>query len=248
MQTETNSHIDNMIEELGIGVQPEENTETPNETQIESENTTDFVQEQQVSNDTEEVSQEETEPKEINELRKQIEVLEKRVTDKDDYINKLREESKAKEESKSDDSVEDTEDDFWDDPVGKFQALEKKFQLQQMQIQETVYANTVDDYWKTVTPDNIKEAAALDSEFAEKFQSSTEPYKVAYEHLTNRNQAKAKESESLREQIRREVMEELKQNSSRKETVPSTTKLGGKPDGLNKDIPDDGFASVFGTY
>lgn len=240
------------IEELGIGEPSVENTESQEQevNQEQSENT-DFVQEQESGTETDNNTQENTESSELGELRKMIEGMEKRIADKDEYIEKLRAESKKQsEEAIEDNGVEDSEDDFWDDPVGKYKELQRTMQIQQMQIQETIYANTVEGYWDTVNFKDIKTAAESDSEFAKEINSSKEPYKVAYEYLTAKKQSIVKDQESLREKIRNEerqkILEEMKKGNN-KETIPSINKVGSNSGSSNKSIDEDGFASYFGT-
>jgi len=236
------------IDELGIG-EPTETTETqkePNETSGDARN---FVQESG-EQPSENNAQEDTEHNEYGDLQKQIEGLEKRLADKDDYINELRELSKAKEADGQKDGVEevDDEDEFWENPVERYKELQNQLKIQQMQIQETIYANTVDGYWETVNQDALKEAVATDTEFAEKFNKSSEPYKTAYEYLTAKKQAKVQSEQSLREQIKQELLKEMNIKSA-KETVPSTTSMtSSKSGGSKRDASEDGFASVFGDY
>ena len=233
------------IDELGMGEPTtEENTESL-ETKEENQDSPekDFVQDSEEQT-SENETQEDTEPNELDELRKQIEGLEKRVADKDDYINQLREQSKKQEEEGSKEEVVDDEDEFWEDPVAKYKELQKTIQLQQMQIQETVYANTVEDYWKTVNPDALKEAVATDTKFAQEFNGSKEPYKTAYEYLSAKKAQKVQSEQSLREQIRKELLAEMGKDKPKKETVPS---ISTGSSGTKSNIPEDGFASVFGN-
>ena len=235
------------IEELGIGEPSVESTESHEEKETNDSPEEDFVQEPETDSDTNE-TQENTESNELDELRKMIEGMEKRIADKDDYIEKLRNESKQEATKEVDeDKGVDEEDDFWEDPVKKYKELQKTIQIQQMQIQETIYANTVDGYWETVNQDALKEAVATDTEFAEKFNKSSEPYKTAYEYLTAKKQAKVQSEQSLREQIKQELLKEMNIKSA-KETVPSTTSMTSKSGGSKRDVSEDGFASVFGDY
>lgn len=234
------------IDELGMG-EPTEATETSETTQEENSPNEDFVQEpteQTVA--TEKEVQEDTEPDELGEIRKQMEVMQKRIDDKDKYIQELREKSMQQEEAGSDEEEGvDEEDDFWEDPVGKYKSLQQQMQIQQMQIQETIYANTVDNYWKTVNQDALKEAVATDTEFAQKFNTSNEPYKVAYEYLVAKQENKSKSENQLREQIRKELLAEMK--TTNKETVPNVARMSGKSDGsASKNLEEDGFMAIYG--
>ena len=231
------------IKELGI------DSAKPTENDGEVNNQENFVQDS-ITEESKDTKQD-TAPDISGELKKQIEGLEKRIADKDEYINLLREQSKAQEEAKSEDSGADTSIDFWDDPESIVKNMQETIRIQQMQIQETVYANTVENYWKTVNPDALKSAVATDADFAKKFNSSNEPYRVAYEYLSNKNKVAEEQNLSLREQIKAELMKEMgiDKDKPKKEGVPAMGKMGGNSNNPNMrtDVPDDGFAAVFGT-
>jgi len=231
--------VNDYINELGIGSVDT----TPSD--VEANNTEDFVQ-VSTTEETKEDTKLDTEPNISDELKKQIEGLEKRISDKDEYINLLREQSKANEvvESKTEDV--DTDSDFWDDPEAVVRNLKETMRIQQMQIQETVYANTVPDYWKTVNPEALKSAVATDTEFANTFNRSNEPYKVAYEYLVKKTETAKANEMTLREQIKAELLKEMGMDKPKKEAPPSMGSMGGSS-GKRTDIPDDGFAAVFGN-
>jgi hypothetical protein len=238
------------IEELGMS-EPisSENTESPEQENTPSSPEEDFVQEPtEQTVDTKEETQEDTEPNELDDKEKAI--MQKRIDDKEAFIQKqqaeidrLRAESKEREESLSKEEVVDEEDEFWEDPVAKYKELQRTVQLQQMQIQETVYANTVEDYWKTVNPDALKEAVATDTKFAEEFNGSKEPYKTAYEYLSAKKTQKVQSETALREQIRKELLAEMGKDKPKKETVPS---IQAGSSGTKNTAPEDGFSAVFG--
>lgn len=238
------------IEELGIGESQAVETEATEEVNAEEQSEdTDFVQEQE-DTPTEEAKSDTEQNSEIDALRKQIEGMEKRIADKDEFIQELRNKSKEPEQQEVD-TTED-EEGFWDNPEGKIAKLEEMLQkqeqtmrVQQLQIQEGYYAQTVENYWETVNQDALKEAVATDTEFAEAFNKSNEPYKTAYEYLKNKTKAKADKELSLREQIRKELLEEMGVKGS-KEVPPAINRNGGtSASGKTKD-PEDGFAAVFG--
>jgi hypothetical protein len=140
----SNGNLD-FIEELGIGQEPNAtDTEPKQEENIDQENDStneSFVQDSETDSDTNENTSEDTDPKasEMEELRKMVEGMEKRIADKDEYIEKLRQESQAKEtNNEAPEDVVDDEEDFWDNPVEKFNELKQTIQIQQMQIQETI--------------------------------------------------------------------------------------------------------------
>jgi hypothetical protein len=234
------------IQELGIGESQEVETEATEKINTEEEQSevTDFVQEQE-DTPTENTGVETEQPSEMEALRKQIDGMEKRIADKDKFIEELREASKQKEaeEQQFDTSVD--EEDFWDNPEATVKKLQDTIKIQQLQIQETIYANTVDDYWKTVNPEALKEAVATDTEFTKKFNSSNQPYKVAYEYLKGKADSKTKAETTLREQIKAELMAEMGIKKEKKE-VPPSINGGSKSSTTKNDAPADGFSSMFG--
>lgn len=257
MDTEENDNSGlDFINQLGIGEPKSEGTEptTEDNQTTEDVNAQDDLSdssEQTLEQETENTQSKDTEPdNEMDEIRKQMEVMQKRLDDKDDYINELREQSKQKQEEPQE--VEEVVEDFWDDPEAQFKKLKEEMsgqiQMQQLQLQEVHYANTVDDYWKVVNQDALKEAVATDAEFNKKFNESKEPYKVAYEHLTEKNKSKKQSEDSLREKIRKELMEELnvKPSSEKKSPPPNINKMGGSNGSQKKNVSEDGFASFFG--
>ena len=232
--------MSNYIEELGIGSVDA----TPSD--ADTDNTEDFVQ-VSTTEETKEDTKLDTEPNISEALKKQIEGLEKRISDKDEYINLLREQSKKQEASFNETEDVDTNDtDFWDDPEAVVRNLKETMRIQQMQIQETVYANTVPDYWSTVNPEALKSAVATDAEFANTFNRSNEPYKVAYEYLSKKTEAAKASEQSLREQIKAELLKEMGIDKPKKEAPPAMGKMGGNSGDKRTDVPDDGFAAVFG--
>ena len=237
------------IKELGIGVEPaaDNDTEvTALDNTNESENDLSLEQEGKTSQESKDESAGTEQNDLMDALKKQIEGMEKRITDKDDYINSLKEKSKADEVATEE---SDTEDDFWDNPEAKFKEMQETMRIQDMRIQETVFANTVEDYWKTVNPEKLQEAVATNNEFAQEFNSSREPYKTAYEYLTNKAKETSKSTTDLKEQIRQELMKEygLEKKKVSKEVPPSITNTGSSnTDTTKSNASEDGFASVFG--
>lgn len=185
----------------------------------------------------------------MTELDEKIALLEKRIADKDKYINELREMSKQREQEEQkvdiNESANEEESSFWDDPEKIVSNLQETIRVQQLQIQETVYANTVKDYWQTVNPDALKEAVATDAEFAKDFNTSAEPYKTAYEYLTKKGTEKKASEDALREQIRKELLEEMGKKEVKE--VPPTIGSGGSNSTPKSKAPSDGFSAVFNT-
>ena len=229
------------IKELGI-----DSSEATPVTEVLENNPEDFVQDSNTEESGVKEADGNTEPDISLELKKQIEGLEKRIGDKDDYINKLRDESKALEESNSTEEVNDTTDDFWDDPEQKFKDMQETMRVQAMQIAETQYANSVDDYWKTVNQDALQKAVATDTEFQAEFNKSNDPYRVAYEYLSKQTKDSVAKDVSLRESIRQEILKEMgvDKDKPKQEGVPNMGSLGGS-NGSKSEAVSDGFASVF---
>ena len=227
------------IQELGIG------SDDATQSDAETNDTGDIVQDS--STEESEVSTGgNTEPDISVELRKQIEGLEKRISDKDEYINTLREQSKAREEDSYGDN-EDTDqvDDFWENPEKVIQDMKETMRIQQMQIVEAQYANTVENYWKTVNQKDLQEAVALDPEFSKQFNDSNEPFRVAYEYLSKKTSSKAEERSALEQSIRDKILKEMGLDKPKKDGMPNMGKMGGSA-GTKADANEDGFAAVFG--
>lgn len=238
------------IDELGIS-----EDQAINDTEVEA-NDTEEIQEdlnsdsEDSSSDKDTKSDTEADSDLLRSLQKQIEGMEKRIADKDAYINELREASKQKEAEKQQvDTNEDEEDDFWDNPEEKYKSLKEQMRIQQMQIQETIYANTVENYWKTVNPEALRSAVATDPEFADKFNKSREPYRVAYEYLIEKTKSTSKAQEdAINAAVEARLKEMGVKPKEKKEVPPTINSSGGKSQTSSKaDAPDDGFAAVFGS-
>lgn len=241
------------MEELGIGQDlTDSNTEAEVNETVDVEKSDNDLSLEQDDNPTKDEVAKNTELSEMDNLKKQIEGMEKRIADKDDFISELRSKSKDVEEVKEEvDTIE--EEDFWDNPEAKYKQLQEqieenagKMRVQQLQIQEGYYAQTVDGYFKTVNSDLLKEAVSTDEVFAKEFNSSEEPYRVAYEYLTKKETIKTTEQTKLREEIRADLLKEMNVKESR-EVPPNIYKNGsGNSSSTNTDVPSDGFASIFG--
>ena len=242
------------IEELGIN-EPTEPTATDGDVNVNN----DLSSEHNKPNTDGDAnaSQGNTEPDEkLVSLKKQIEGLEKRLNDKDAYINELREASKQQQDNTNDGDT-GSDEDFWDNPEGKFDALQKKFDeqskqmhIQNLQVQEIHYANTVEKYWDVVSPDALRKAAAEDPSFADSFNNAEQPYKVAYEYLSKKNADKAKSDEEMKQQIIDEYLKEqgiTKPNVDTSKGAPSMSSIGSSSGQGSSQESDDGFSSVFGA-
>ena len=228
------------IQEMGI-----DSTDATPETEAEVNNQEDFVQDS-TTEESDSDAKLDTEPNVSVGLQKQIDGLEKRITDKDDYINLLREQSKAQEAEVNNEEV-DASTDFWDDPEKTVQDMRETMRIQQMQIQETVYANTVENYWKTVNPEALKNAVATDTDFTNEFNKSPEPFKVAYEYLSKKNTAETASKQTLRDEIKAELLKEMGIDKPKKSGVPNMGNMGGGSGTKTSSASSDGFSSVFGN-
>jgi len=240
MQEEQTSVVDTLMTDLGIGAEDTNNSEYNTE-----ESNKDFVQEpeEKPSDKTDDVHTEE--PNQMDSLQKQIDVMQKRIEDKDEYINLLKEKSKEKESSESD-TTETEEEDFWSNPEDTIKKMQDSMRVQDLRLNEAVFASTVKDYWKTVNQEALQEAVATDTEFNKSFNSSKEPYKTAYEYLINKTKADETSKKTLRESIKAELMAEMGIKKSNTEVPPNINNTGGSSSTTHSDIPEDGFMSVFG--
>ena len=244
------------IEELGIGVSQEGSiTETnSNNTEEPQEGLSLGSEEKTSDNKVADTESNDNIKSLVESLKSQINGMEKRIADKDAYINELREASKQKEVNQGqEDDTNSNDYDFWSNPEKTISNLKKELEeqkrvtrIQQLQTMEIHYANTVKDYWATVNQDSLKEAVLSDENFAKEFNNSKEPYKVAYEYLKNKAENKTKESNSLREQIRKEILAELNIKDN-KVDIPPNINNGGKSSSSVKTAPQDGFVAVFGS-
>ena len=228
------------VKEMGI-----DSTDTTPETEVEVNDTENFVQDS-TTEESESVANVDTVPDVSMELQKQIEGLEKRIADKDDYINLLREQGNHTEA----DAVEaesDTSTDFWDDPEKIVQDMRANQETQQRRIDEMLYARSVDDYWDTVTEEAFTQAMAADKAFVDEINSSSNVYDTAYKYFTKKKSTEEASVSTLREEIKAELLKEMGMDKPKKEGLPNIGKMGGSnPKHGESNANDDGFASVFG--
>jgi len=266
-QTEIPSHVDDLMNNLGIGSTEDATNDVSDDNA--SDGNTDENQDglnnsdnEPTNNDGEEVKADNNETgdkldtEKLKVMEEEMEVYRKRITDKDKYINELREESKKTEETKTVDTQDNSEveddEDFWSNPEKTVQDLRNELaqqketaRVQNLQMQEVHYANTVDDYWATVNGELLKEAVSVDTEFADKFNKSNEPYKVAYEYLKEQSKVKATKADAYKEQVRQEILKEM--NVKEKKEIPPNVNIGSKPSDTGSKADSDGFASIFGS-
>lgn len=228
------------IKELGISVEPEADTETATNN-IEEESDKDLSLEPEEKPSETEV-EENTELSDVSKIQeqmleqsKQMEIMQKRLNDSQDYIKTLKEPV-----------VED--EDFWDNPEGKFKNLQEEIKslrqeiLQKAEIDnattvEEAYAKTVDGYYDTVNLAKVEAAAKLSPEFANSMKETSNPYKTAYDYLKGQDT-------KLRDEIKAELLKEMNIKST-KEVPPNIGSNGSSNSSSNK-APADGFAQLFG--
>jgi len=248
--SENVSIVDTLMEDLGMNDNLEDsNTELSSD---QSDNTD--LNSEQDDNPTVEHKSELTNEKTVDTeqqsmlegLQKQIEGMEQRMEDKDKYIDELR--SKSKEtESEENDTEDVEEEDFWSNPEDTIKKLQDSMKMQDLRLNEAVFASTVNDYWKTVNPDALKEAVATDTDFLKEFNGSKEPYKTAYEYLINKTKTKETSASKLREEIKAELIKEMGIKKEHTEVPPSLNNSGSSSGSSSSNNADDGFMSVFGN-
>jgi len=246
------------IEELGIGENLDNNDTEVESNDQEEESQEDFVQEPE-EKPSDNIEADTEQPNELQSLvdsyKSQIDGMEKRIADKDEFINELRDASKQKEADKQQevDTEKTEDDDFWSNPEQTIKDLKLELKeqreatkIQQMQTHEIHYANTVDDYWKTVNQDTLKEAVSMDSEFATEFNKSNEPYKTAYEYLKQKNQTRVDSDKAMKDKIIQDYLKENGMEKKESKEVPPNVNVGGKSGSTSKKATSDGFAAMFG--
>lgn len=252
MTTQDNNPVANLMNDLGIGT--DESTQSMNDTSneenlsVNSDTPTNDGEKSETS-DTGNTENSNTEVKDdykakLDELVLELEKAQKRISDKDKYINELRN------SNKNESSKEENNDDFWSNPEGTVDTLKKELTNIRNELAETRYANTKQDYWDYVNSNDVQEALTTDAEFSSKLQEASNPYEFAYNYFKAKKESiKATESasiEALKAKLREELLEEMKAGP-KKETVPSIKNIGNSNSRFNDNI-DDGFSAVFGGY
>ena len=228
------------VKEMGI----DSTNATPTK-EAEVNNQEDFVQDSTTEESDSEANKD-TVPEVSNGFEKQVDGLEKRLADKDDYINSLREQIKKQDEPSSKEEVS-TDTDFWDDPEKTVHDMQLRQDTTDRLLQERAYADTVKDYFGTVTEDKFTTALAIDKDFANEVGKTGNVYKTAYEYFTKKNTEETAKGQSLRDEIRAELLKEMGVDKPKKEGVPNMGNMGGSNSkGNQTNASDDGFASVFG--
>ena len=247
---ETNSPVSDLMQ--GLGINPEEsnpvmeeesNSTTENElTDSEAATLEQDADQSEPQDETDTVEADTDTSSEMEQLKAELEKLNKRISDKDKYINELRQQ---KEQETVEETVSEDEDSFFDDPEGKFKDLVNQLRIANLRIDEQAYAAGKADYWDVVSADSIQDAFRKDATFMEEFNASNRPYEVAYNYLSEQKTAQTKSQQELRDSIRAEIMAELGADKPKRDVPPSINNVGKSPSGVSE-AHTDGFSAVFG--
>ena len=254
MSTQDSSPVATLMSDLGIG--SEESTpmeETSNNTDdnesIANDSDTSTLTDDNADKSNTETVEADTETLEdkINKIQAELEKANKRISDKDRYINELKQ-GKQEDKSKEVLTEEKEESTFWDDPEGNFKKMSEQLRIANLRIDEQAYASDKSDYWKVVNGESIQEAFKEDNDFMNEFQRSNKPYELAYEYLKSKTETKVQTEtrtrEQMKEELRKELLKEMGVKDNR-EAPPSINSLGSNSSS-KKPIVEDGFAAVFG--
>lgn len=256
MATQSNtSPVSDLMEGLGINPEATTNDVVDNDT---NENdlsdfdtaTNDDAEMSKASTDTDTPTGDTETGDEIGELKAmyekvmaELETANKRISDKDKYINELRQ-AKQNEQAQEQE-VQEEEDSFFDDPEGKFKEVLNQLRIANLRIDEQAYASSRKDYWDIVNAEAIQDGFKNNPTFMEEFNTSNKPYEVAYEFLSKQNKQKADSEKALRESIRQEILKEMGADKPKKDVPPSINNVGKSLSGVSE-AAVDGFSAVFG--
>ena len=250
--TQDSSPVATLMSDLGIGsdestpTEEESNNTNDNESIANDSDTSTLTDDNADKSNTETVEADtETLEEKITKIQADLEKANKRISDKDRYINELKQ---GKQEDKKDNVLEAEESTFWDDPEGNFKKMNEQLRIANLRIDEQAYASDKSDYWKVVNGESIQEAFKEDGTFMEEFQRSNKPYELAYEYLKSKTETKVQTEtrtrEQMKEELRKELLKEMGVKDNR-EAPPSINSLGSNSSS-KKPIVEDGFAAVFG--
>ena len=187
----------------------------------------------------------ETEAK-IAELQAELAKAEGRMSEKDRYINELRNQNSKKKDEPAEETKED--EGFWDDPEAVVSKTQQTVQQLQFELAETKFATKNPDYYDIVNVDAVNLAMAQDKDFADRFSETSDKIGTAYTYLKEKSLKQAEESQlsakELKEQMRAEILAELKVKP--KKEVPASVSGIGHSHSSKSDVPDDGFSAMFG--
>ena len=179
----------------------------------------------------------------IAKLQSELDKANGRMSEKDRYINELR---NQKPEVVPETESAEASGDFWDDPEAKYNEQQSKLDQLQFQLAEQNFARTKSDYFEVVNVDEVNKAIALDPEFASEFNSSENKFETAYTHLKKQTETQSTSEAALRAEIKAELEAEL--NIKPKKTIPKSVSNVGNTNSNKSEAPDDGFSAVFGSY
>ena len=253
--THDSSPVATLMSDLGIGSEEstptmEDNSNNSNESIANDSDTSTLNKDDSADKANAEIPEGNTETLEdkINKIQAELEKANKRISDKDRYINELKQ-GKQEEKEKEVLEVEQEETTFWDDPEGNFKKIAEQLRIANLRIDEQAYASDKPDYWKVVNGESIQEAFKDDTSFMNDFQRSNKPYELAYEYLKSRTETKVQTETRTREQMKEELRKELLKEmgvKNDKEVPPSINNIGSN-NSTRKNVIEDGFAAVFGS-
>ncbi len=252
------SPVVSLMEDLGIGSDDstpamEDDSKNPEDTNDVNDSDAPTPDEDGKAEEAEETdtAEADTEPSEdnITALKAELEKANKRISDKDKYINELRQATPEKVEKGDGETA--SEDDFWEDPEGNYKTLLSQLHMANLRIDENAYAMKNADYFDVVNAESIQDAFQTNPEFMEEFNTSARPYETAYTFLKANLETKElndkQQKDQLESQIRDKVLAELgiDKDTPKKQIPPNMRSLGSASTG-KKGGSDDGFTSVFG--
>lgn len=261
MSTQDKSPVTSLMEGLGIGT--EEATQTDVESQdkdltLDSDKPTQMDgdnSEPTVETDPSEESDDTVNTGELETLRAELEKANKRISDKDRYINELKQGKQQGEDATAarDDFDTDDGESFWDDPEANYKKLMNQLQIANLRIDENAYAMKHSDYYDIVNGEALKEAFDAHPEFLNDFNNSNRKYETAYKFLKANMETKQmtakQQQEKLESEIRAKVLAELGiSNDTPKKQVPPNMRSLGSASNAKQESSADGFASVFGGF
>lgn len=252
--THDNSPVATLMSDLGIGSEEstptmEDNSNNSNESIANDSDTSTLNKDDSTDKANAEIPEGNTETLEdrINRIQAELEKANKRISDKDRYINELKQGKQEKEE-KEVLEVEQEETTFWDDPEGNFKKIAEQLKTTHLELNEKIYALDKPDYWDIVTKETVEQAFKEDASFLKDVQRSNKPYEVAYEYLKSKTETKiqteTRTREQMKEELRKELLKELGLKND-KEVPPSINNIGSN-NSTRKNVIEDGFAAVFG--
>jgi hypothetical protein len=240
-------YINEMTDNLPENDSQEETEQTSNTDESIEASTEEVEKVEETTQVEPEVQVDETETK-IAELTEKLAKAEGRMSEKDRYINELRNQNNKADKKEETESKTEAEDGFWDDPEKNFGDVKQTVEALQFELAETRYASQNPDYYDFVNLDAVQKAAAEDKDFANDFDTASNKFDVAYTYLKNKSEEIAKSETLSREELKAQLTEEIKAelNVKPKKKAPQSVSGVGHAGTTGNEAPSDGFASVFG--